>query len=117
MATMAPVKKEIRSLAVDRIPVFGGARRDRTVDLNTASVALSQLSYGPDIGDAEYYRRSDPLSSLHTIFLCERRPHPSERGSDPPAVASNPVRRHVIGDKIPHLGVSNDDAHLFVFIN
>ncbi len=26
---------------------FGGARRDRTVDLNTASVALSQLSYGP----------------------------------------------------------------------
>ena len=27
--------------------VFGGARRDRTADLNTASVALSQLSYGP----------------------------------------------------------------------
>ena len=26
---------------------FGGARRDRTDDLNTASVALSQLSYGP----------------------------------------------------------------------
>jgi hypothetical protein len=26
---------------------FGGARRDRTADLNTASVALSQLSYGP----------------------------------------------------------------------
>jgi hypothetical protein len=25
----------------------GGARRDRTADLNTASVALSQLSYGP----------------------------------------------------------------------
>ena len=25
----------------------GGARRDRTDDLNTASVALSQLSYGP----------------------------------------------------------------------
>ena len=29
-------------------PKFGGARRDRTVDLNTASVALSQLSYGPE---------------------------------------------------------------------
>jgi hypothetical protein len=28
--------------------VLGGARRDRTVDLNTASVALSQLSYGPN---------------------------------------------------------------------
>ena len=27
---------------------LGGARRDRTADLNTASVALSQLSYGPD---------------------------------------------------------------------
>ncbi len=26
---------------------FGGARRVRTADLNTASVALSQLSYGP----------------------------------------------------------------------
>ncbi len=27
--------------------IIGGARRDRTADLNTASVALSQLSYGP----------------------------------------------------------------------
>ena len=27
---------------------IGGARRDRTADLNTASVALSQLSYGPE---------------------------------------------------------------------
>jgi hypothetical protein len=26
---------------------LGGARRDRTADLNTASVALSQLSYSP----------------------------------------------------------------------
>ena len=25
----------------------GGAKRDRTADLNTASVALSQLSYSP----------------------------------------------------------------------
>jgi hypothetical protein len=28
--------------------IIGGARRDRTADLNTASVALSQLSYGPN---------------------------------------------------------------------
>ncbi len=28
---------------------IGGARRDRTADLNTASVALSRLSYGPSI--------------------------------------------------------------------
>jgi hypothetical protein len=27
----------------------GGARRDRTVDLYNAIVALSQLSYGPEI--------------------------------------------------------------------
>ena len=29
--------------------INGGARRDRTVDLYAASVALSQLSYGPVI--------------------------------------------------------------------
>ena len=29
--------------------VFGGAKRDRTADLNTASVALSQLSYSPKV--------------------------------------------------------------------
>ncbi len=27
--------------------MIGGAKRDRTADLNTASVALSQLSYSP----------------------------------------------------------------------
>ena len=27
--------------------LIGGARRDRTADLNTASVALSRLSYDP----------------------------------------------------------------------
>ncbi len=27
--------------------LIGGAKRDRTADLNTASVALSQLSYSP----------------------------------------------------------------------
>ncbi len=34
--------------------LFGGARRDRTADLNTASVALSQLSYGPSVESANY---------------------------------------------------------------
>jgi hypothetical protein len=35
------------------IPGFlsGGAKRDRTADLHTASVALSQLSYGPGAMD------------------------------------------------------------------
>ena len=35
---------------------FGGAKRDRTADLDTASVALSQLSYSPKfwvLGDKE----------------------------------------------------------------
>ncbi len=31
-----------------RQTVSGGARRDRTADLYTASVALSQLSYSPE---------------------------------------------------------------------
>ena len=31
---------------------FGGARRDRTDDLKLAKLALSQLSYGPEVGDA-----------------------------------------------------------------
>ena len=38
---------------------FGGARRDRTADLDTASVALSQLSYSPtsatDIAEGRRY--------------------------------------------------------------
>ena len=32
------------------LSLFGGAKRDRTADLNTASVALSQLSYSPMFG-------------------------------------------------------------------
>ncbi len=35
----------------------GGARRDRTADLNTASVALSQLSYGPR--ESAYFNQAD----------------------------------------------------------
>jgi hypothetical protein len=37
-----------RLLAIPGL-VYGGAKRDRTADLHTASVALSQLSYGPII--------------------------------------------------------------------
>ena len=33
----------------------GGARRDRTADLNTASVALSQLSYSPNCEDSTFF--------------------------------------------------------------
>ena len=40
---------------------FGGARRDRTADLNTASVALSQLSYGP------LYQRTGILQKYNSV--------------------------------------------------
>ena len=40
-------KKIARNKSGPILIKFGGARRDRTADLNTASVALSQLSYGP----------------------------------------------------------------------
>jgi hypothetical protein len=33
----------------NRFLLFGGAKRNRTADLNTASVALYQLSYGPAV--------------------------------------------------------------------
>src|SRR5690554_6567314 len=44
----------------------GGAKRDRTADLNTASVALSQLSYGPS---TDAYIKDPPLGRQHPIPL------------------------------------------------
>ena len=35
--------------------IYGGARRDRTADLNTASVALSQLSYSTNCEDSTFF--------------------------------------------------------------
>ena len=45
----APVKLRHKKTG-HNVPGFqyGGAKRDRTADLHTASVALSQLSYGPN---------------------------------------------------------------------
>src|SRR5690554_3723587 len=45
---------------------IGGAKRDRTADLNTASVALSQLSYGPS---TDAYIKDPPLGRQHPIPL------------------------------------------------
>lgn len=43
---------------------FGGAEEDRTPDLNTASVALSQLSYSPKtIGGGGEEARTPDLDS------------------------------------------------------
>ena len=46
----------------------GGARRDRTVDLNAASVALSQLSYGPET-DAHHMNPARVSQALFCSFL------------------------------------------------
>ena len=51
---------------------YGGARRDRTADLNTASVALSQLSYSPtsvldERRGAQQYGHPEKLSSVVPI--------------------------------------------------
>ncbi len=43
---------------------IGGARRDRTVDLYAASVALSQLSYGPVAFKGRAFRHSAPALSI-----------------------------------------------------
>ena len=44
---MITVTKMAKFYTKFNIQIFGGARRERTADLNTASVALSQLSYSP----------------------------------------------------------------------
>ncbi len=41
----------------------GGARRDRTADLLHAMQALSQLSYGPTMLEAEFYACEDDSPS------------------------------------------------------
>ena len=43
---------------------FGGAMRDRTADLNAASVALSQLSYGPNVSSGAYIIELPPTSQV-----------------------------------------------------
>lgn len=51
---MSGVKTKFKNKAIksdtksfDFVSLFGGDKRDRTADLYTASVALSQLSYTP----------------------------------------------------------------------
>ena len=48
-------------------PRFGGARRDRTDDLKLAKLALSQLSYGPDLG---WWAREDLNLRPHAYQAC-----------------------------------------------
>ena len=45
----------------------GGARRDRTADLNTASVALSQLSYSPN----KERRNNQTICNVNIITLAQ----------------------------------------------
>ncbi len=54
----------------------GGARRDRTADLLHAMQALSQLSYGPTMLEAEFYaavKRSPSLFSEIPKKECMRK--------------------------------------------
>ena len=46
--SLSPVISVAKQLSSTKL-ASGGARRDRTVDLYTASVALSQLSYSPAV--------------------------------------------------------------------
>ncbi len=45
----------------------GGAKRDRTVDLYAASVALSQLSYGPVGLESGCFIRSEGGAFRHSL--------------------------------------------------
>ena len=47
--------------------ISGGARRDRTADLNTASVALSQLSYSPN----KERRNNQTICNVNIITLAQ----------------------------------------------
>ena len=47
--------------------ISGGARRDRTADLNTASVALSQLSYSPN----KKRRNNQTICNVDIITLAQ----------------------------------------------
>ena len=49
---------------------IGGARRDRTADLYTASVALSQLSYGPSsVKEGAFYELGTIVSSTYAPVI------------------------------------------------
>ena len=49
--------------------LFGGARRDRTADLYTASVALSQLSYSPVKMTANLNKAATVRESLNAVKI------------------------------------------------
>lgn len=59
--------------------IFGGAKGIRTPDLNTASVALFQLSYGPFSGGGEGIRTPDLDSAIVALFQLSYTPAPSRR--------------------------------------
>jgi hypothetical protein len=46
-------------------PVVGGAGRDRTADLLIANEALSQLSYGPNLGRTRNMASGNELGAIY----------------------------------------------------
>ena len=94
-----PMLKDPRLLSEYRSsfkPEVGGARRDRTADLNTASVALSQLSYSPTSSPDE--RRgaqqyvSGRIVSSETTALPSRLETPESSDTKPPNTVTHQRR-------------------------
>ncbi len=83
IVTISPITKTIRP-SKSILPTVGssftegqcgGAKRDRTADLYTASVALSQLSYSPFRGSCAFCDKASQVSStLRVIFHKINRP-------------------------------------------
>ncbi len=66
---MQEEKKAHKIKSCKPLILFGGARRDRTVDLLNAIQALSQLSYSPE--QVQIYNRAP--QECQQLFCAERR--------------------------------------------
>ena len=80
---------------------FGGARRDRTVDLLHAMQALSQLSYGPTRGAASYGQVSAMSSKQKRLHhIAPLLPHgtgsPYFLAPSPPVSATGDTLKYVL---------------------
>ncbi len=69
--------------------VTGGAKGIRTPDLNTASVALFQLSYGPESGGGEGIRTPDLDSAIVALYQLSYTPAHAVLSYHEPQVMSN----------------------------
>ena len=92
--------------------LFGGARRDRTVDLLHAMQALSQLSYGPTRGAATYGHDSSMSSKQKRLrhiatISPQRTGSPYFRFTSSPVSASSDTLKYVF----PHVLLAPSKGH------